>query len=108
MHPNRHPHEEEYYTIIIDRYQQLLKTHDDPEIQQFVANELTDLMHELERENEDRPLMKQIAQNIMILLLSLFEKKDSSSEYQNYSELTECQRNIIRRQLAPELFNHLA
>lgn len=100
--------EEERYLKIIEKYQQLLQNQNDPEIQFFVANELLRLMHELETAKEQSSLLKQIIQNIMILLMSLFQKKDISIEYQNFSELTDCQRKIIQRQLKPVLFNNIS
>ena len=107
MVPIRYLHEVEYYDNVLAKYKEMLQQHaDDQNTHMVVLHELVNLMDELNQENPNRrQLINRITQKIIILLLSLFEMKDTCTDYENYCNLNDMQKQEIKRQLAPLLFN---
>jgi hypothetical protein len=92
--------EEEYYERILQKYKERLDGENNNEVRQYMALELTSLMRQMESSSTlDKDAIDSIGTNIMILLLSLFEDKDSSTNYTNFQNLSEKEQTKVKKVL---------
>jgi hypothetical protein len=103
VNPKRYQEEIDYYDRILEKYKQMLfHEGNSVETRQFVYQELISLMDEINTETaSQKERMSHIAQNIMILLLSLFEKRDMTTDYKDFADLDESEKSILRKELIP-------
>ncbi len=105
MNPRRFQEEADYYELILQKYQQLRNNSTPDDRTQYTAEEIVKLMSELGKEKKhegaqkDMQLMENITKNTLILLLSLFQEKDQTTKYKNYSELSESEKTILKKRL---------
>jgi hypothetical protein len=109
MNPKRFGQEIDYYDRIIDKYQEHLDGKlVNGNMIQFSAQEMIVLMEELKDCRDDtscdeNEMMELIAKNTLVLLLSLFEKKDETTDFKTYSELTENEKQLLKTNISPML-----
>ena len=105
MNPLRYDNEVDYYEILLSKYQQIEQGGLTIEQMRFEAQEMIQLMHELKTHDTtdtfDKEVMENIVKNMLILLLSLFENKDQTVNYKEYSELSIQEKQILKKQLLP-------
>jgi len=100
--------EENYYDRILQKISTSLPIETkDKEIQEYVADELISLMNDLisessETGSDDTPTIA----NIIVLMLSIFENKDSSIEYKAFADLNAKEQARIRELLKPTIEEH--
>ena len=100
--------EENYYDRILQKISTCLPmTTDDKGIQEYFADELISLMNDLISESsESSSGNTPTIANIIVLMLSFFENKDSSVEYKSFGDLNAKDQARIRELLKPTIEEH--
>ncbi len=103
MAPLRFEREVDYYDLVLEKYEKLEEGDISEERIKITSHELLSIMEELKVSEsvsqEEKEMMEHITQNIIILLLSLFEEKDETIRYKDYSELDSQEKTLLKQTL---------
>lgn len=98
--------EAEYYIPIIQKYSEILDPNA-PDAQIFNAKEIIKTMHQLGEKSQptssNNQSFQNIAANTLILLISLFTPRDETTQYSEFAELSDTERQTVKNTLAATL-----